>query len=442
MIRFRRVALVALLAILAALTAPATTASAHPIGASAVYLTVRTDQVGVELDVPLDKLNQATGLLLEGSAASVQANEPALRALLAASLSLTDGSRQPYDVEIARLDTREVNGSRALVAELTAAPENGPIVGDLTLGYSLVLDRLAGHRAFVFLVSDLEAGQVAEGGPRAIGSLAAGSEHLDVPRSGASWWTGFVAMAGLGARHIAEGTDHILFLITLLLVAPLFARGGRWAGRRRPRSALLRTLGIVTSFTAGHTTSLALVSFGLVRFPERPVEVLVAFSIMVAAIHALHPLTSRGEIVVGGVFGLVHGTAFATAILELGLDTRATVVAVLGFNAGVELAQLVVVALVLPVLMLLATRGFYRWIRRAVAVFSVTASACWIGAIVTDGQTVLQPLFDLLAGSPPLAYALLASTAVGAWAATRPVTPRGEPDEPPAVAEETPIPAG
>jgi len=425
--RTRVVALIALVAAAFGWAAPATTASAHPVGASAVYVTVADSWVSLELAVPLDKLNQATGLALAPVPASLAANDQRLRGLIASDVQVVDEAGLPYATTITSLETREVNSTPALVAQLTAAPPSGQVDGDLRLTYAFVVDQLAGHRAFVFLVSDLQAGQVAEGGPQPVGTIEAGREQLSIQRDGASWWTGFGAMVGLGAKHIAEGTDHMLFLVTLLLAAPLLARGGRWAEHRTVRSALLRTLGIVTAFTAGHTTSLALVSFGLVSFPQQPVEVLVAVSIMVAAIHAWRPLAARGEMLVAGVFGLVHGTAFATAILSLGLDPHATLVAVLGFNLGVEAAQLCIVALVLPVLVLMATRPWYGWVRRFLAAFSAVASVGWVISVLTDTPSVFQPVFDLLTATPLLAYGLFVSASVGGWLATRP-TPRAPED--------------
>lgn len=428
--RSRIAALIALAAVAFGLASPAATASAHPIGASAVYVTVADTQVNLELAVPLDKLDQATGLTLTPTDASLTANDQRLRSLVGAGVHVRDDSGAAYATTITSLGTQVVNSTPALVARLAATPPSGHVNGNLLLSYSLAVDQLAGHRAFVFLVSDLQAGQVAEGGPQPVGSIEAGHEQLSIQRDGASWLTGFGAMVGLGAKHIAEGTDHMLFLVTLLLAAPLLARGGRWVGRRSVRSALLRTLGIVSAFTLGHTTSLALVSFGLVRSPQQPVEVLVAISILVAAVHAWRPLAARGEIIVGGVFGLVHGTAFATAILDLGLDPQATVVAVLGFNVGVELAQLTIVALVLPVLLLMATRSWYGWFRRGVAAFSAVASVCWVVAVLTEGTSVLQPAFDVLASSPLVAYGAFVSAAVGGWLATRPPTVPPEPDHP------------
>lgn len=415
----RRLLRVLLVTVALALVGPAAAASAHPIGASAVYLTVRADRVDVEVAIPLDKVSQATGQRLDATEASIEAARPALTRWILGGVQLADDAAS-FPTTVTALELQEVNGTQALVARLSAVPASGHLAGDLRLGYSLVLAEVPGHKAFVFLVSDLEAGQVGEGGPTPLGSLDATNEHLSIQRGAASVWTGFAAMVGLGAKHIADGTDHLLFLITLLLAAPLVAIGGRWAGRRPVRSALGRTLGIVTSFTAGHTTSLALVSFGLVSLPTQPVEVAVAGSILVAAIHALRPLAGRGEIVVGGLFGLVHGTAFATAILDLGLDTHATVIAVLGFNVGVELAQLAVVGLVLPVLLLLASRRGYRWFRIGVASFSAVASVCWAVGVLTDTPTVLQPVFDVITAYPLASYLGFAGASVAGWLATRP----------------------
>ena len=91
-------------------------------------------------------------------------------------------------------------------------------------------------------------------------------------------------------RHIAEGTDHLLFLLALLLPAPLIVIGSRWAGFAEVRSSLLQILKIVTAFTIGHSITLMLAASGLVRLPSRPIEVLIAFSILISAIHALRPI--------------------------------------------------------------------------------------------------------------------------------------------------------
>ena len=78
---------------------------------------------------------------------------------------------------------------------------------------------------------------------------------------------GFISIFRLGMRHIAEGTDHLLFLLVLFLPAPLIAVGSRWAGLADMRSSVLRILKIVTAFTVGHSITLALAAFGVVPVP-------------------------------------------------------------------------------------------------------------------------------------------------------------------------------
>ncbi len=103
------------------------------------------------------------------------------------------------------------------------------------------------------------------------------------------WFHGlqFAALFRLGMRHIAEGTDHLLFLLVLLLPAPLMVEGLRWGHAKGVRQSLLRILGIVTAFTIGHSITLTLAAMGAVNVPGGPIEVLIAVSIFVSAVHAL-----------------------------------------------------------------------------------------------------------------------------------------------------------
>src|SRR5579862_5567273 len=155
---------------------------------------------------------------------------------------------------------------------------------------------------------------------------------------------GFASLFRLGMRHIAEGTDHLLFLLALLLPAPLLVVGSRWSGFAGARQSLVRISKVVTAFTVGHSITLALAALGVVRVPARPIEVLIAFSILVSAIHAVRPLFPGREAIVAAFFGLIHGLAFATTLGELGLGRWERVVSILGFNLGIETMQLIVVA--------------------------------------------------------------------------------------------------
>ncbi|MFD4957660.1 HupE/UreJ family protein [Microbacterium sp. NPDC058389] len=223
--------------------------------------------------------------------------------------------------------------------------------------------------------------------------------------------------------HIAEGTDHLLFLTTLLIVAPSLAvrsrRGFRWTQPIPTKRAVLRATLIITSFTVGHLITLALVSLGVISFPTKPVEILVAVSIVVAAIHAIKPLMPRGELIIAGVFGLVHGTAFATTILDLNLGFAEKLVAILGFNIGVELAQLCAAVLVLPLLIWLSHARAYTPFRNVIAALAIVAASAWIIAISVDGTTVLQPVFDGIARVPVVCYLVLVAVVAVLWYFTR-----------------------
>jgi hypothetical protein len=208
---------------------------------------------------------------------------------------------------------------------------------------------------------------------------------------------GFASLFQLGMRHIGKGTDHLLFLLTLLLPAPLFVTGSCWAGVAAVRQSVLRILKIVTAFTVAHSITLALATLGLVHVLSRPVEVLIAISILVSAIHATRPLFPGKEPLIAAFFGLIHGLAFAATLNELGLGRWERVSGLLAFNLGIETMQLVVVAAVLPSLILLSRTRGYSVLRIGGAVFACLASAGWIAERLLNIPNYLDPIVDVVA---------------------------------------------
>lgn len=171
-----------------------------------------------------------------------------------------------------------------------------------------------------------------------------------------------------GVEHIASGMDHILFLVSLLLVS-VWRRGEQpiwssalagWQARAQWRSAISEVLRLVTAFTLAHSLTLALASFGLVSPPSRWVESLIALSVLVAALDNIWPILRAPRWIVVFCFGLVHGFGFAGAMQDLGLARQDLAWPLLGFNLGVELGQLLLVAAVLPVAFWLRRTTVYR----------------------------------------------------------------------------------
>jgi hypothetical protein len=175
-----------------------------------------------------------------------------------------------------------------------------------------------------------------------------------------SGWLGFVR---LGTEHILTGYDHVCFLIGLLLVAVIARPRGR-AWQTRPVAGALRyTAGIVTAFTAAHSITLAAAAVGLIELPGRLVESVIAASIVYVAIENLFNPEARYRWALTFGFGLIHGLGFASVLGNL-LPPDEALVPLLSFNLGVELGQLGIVIVLVPVLHLLSSRvlgaGDYR----------------------------------------------------------------------------------
>ncbi|MGH8516105.1 MAG: HupE/UreJ family protein, partial [Panacagrimonas sp.] len=136
----------------------------------------------------------------------------------------------------------------------------------------------------------------------------------------------------LGVEHILGGIDHLLFVVTLLFVV----------GFRR------RLVWTITAFTVAHSLTLGLSALGWLELRSAPVEATIALSILLMASEALRPrptLSRRVPALVAFGFGLIHGLGFAGALAEIGLPQQHLLLALLTFNLGVELGQLLVVAL-------------------------------------------------------------------------------------------------
>jgi hydrogenase/urease accessory protein HupE len=153
-------------------------------------------------------------------------------------------------------------------------------------------------------------------------------------------WKTLAHFIGQGVLHIFTGYDHILFILTLLLAV------GTWR----------RLAVIVTSFTAAHSITLVVATLGVVTLPARVVEPLIALSVLLVAADALLRPRANARTSVTFAFGLIHGFGLSNVLRDLGLSGRELVPALLGFNVGVEIGQLLIVAAVFPLILRLRTR--------------------------------------------------------------------------------------
>lgn len=152
-----------------------------------------------------------------------------------------------------------------------------------------------------------------------------------------------------GAWHIWIGYDHILFLVCLLLPAVFPRRDGRAMPADSMRAVVRETLEIVTAFTLAHSITLVISAAGLVSLPSQLVETAIAASVVLAAVNNLVRIVDA-RWAVAFALGLLHGFGFSSVLLDLGLPSHELVGSLLGFNLGVELGQLAIVAALLPLL--------------------------------------------------------------------------------------------
>ncbi len=171
----------------------------------------------------------------------------------------------------------------------------------------------------------------------------------------------------LGIEHILTGIDHLLFVVSLLLLVG-FNRKLLWT---------------ITAFTGAHSFTLALSALGWLVLRSPPVEAAIALSILLVAGEALHrkdTLSRRWPALVAFLFGLVHGLGFAGALKEIGLPENHLPIALLTFNLGVEVGQLMTVS-VAWLLWRFASRLSSSWPRlaklRTVVLYAIGSVAAW-----------------------------------------------------------------
>lgn len=170
-------------------------------------------------------------------------------------------------------------------------------------------------------------------------------------RAAGSMWRQAAGYLRHGVWHIWTGYDHILFLLSLLLPAVL---GKGW----RPASA--DVLRVVTAFTLAHSITLSLAALHVVALPSRLIESAIAASVAIAALNNVRSVVRDKRWLAAFVFGLLHGFGFAGVLGDLGLPKGAAAIALASFNVGVELGQLAIVAVFVPLAYAMRSTWMYR----------------------------------------------------------------------------------
>jgi hypothetical protein len=323
---------------------------AHKASDSYLLINAQGAAVTVQWDIALRDIDFALGLDRDGNAeitwGELRARQSDIAAWALPRLELSRGGACPLALSGMQVDTH-TDGGYAVLHIAATCPANA---GELGLQYRLLFDLDNLHRGLLNLTLD---------GSKHTAVLSPTSGVMPFSAEQVSRWRQFRQYVVEGVWHIWIGFDHILFLLSLLLPAVLVAHMKRWRGVDNLGVATREVLWVVTSFTLAHSITLSLAALELVSLPSRLVESAIALSVVLAAANNLFPVVERRRWLAAFGFGLIHGFGFASVLAELGLPTDALVLSLLGFNVGVELGQMAIVAVFLPVAYALRNTRFY-----------------------------------------------------------------------------------
>ena len=329
----------------------AISAQGHDPGLSSLTAVVMDRQIDLVLGLAVRDAETVAAEISNGNPTSQDfaAIKPVLESLVSRSIKVYFGNEL---AEVRQAVAQQVDGQNI---EVKIKYARGT-ASRLHLVSGVIAELPFGHRQF--LTVRTETGTVLA---QSMLSAQDNSFSLDVPSTeptynAASQGNPFFLFLILGIEHILTGYDHLLFLFGLLVVC------------RDLRSILT----VISCFTVAHSITLALAALDIVRLPGRVVEPLIAASIAYVGIeNLLRGGSPRWRWLITFVFGLVHGLGFADALREFGIGTPGVGIffPLVGFNLGVEVGQLSVAAIVLP--MLWQLRRLPIFVRRGVPVCSV-----------------------------------------------------------------------
>jgi hypothetical protein len=361
--------------------------AAHPSPNSLVLLDVNPTHVAMEVQLPLTELELAINRPVTNHPETlIERMRPRLEQYILSHIQVYSTPGQPWQVTLTGFEMMQSEYANTnvpyweLVGHLVLTPPSGQSTRHFFLAYDAIMHQVVTHTALLSIRSDWENGTLEEN--RSEAGVIRRYENkpiapIEITLEQGSRWKGFASMFRLGRQHIQEGTDHLLFLLVLLLPSMLLVSGNKWGRFGGVKHSARHLLQIVTAFTIGHSITLLLSAAGWVQLPQQPVEILIAFSILVSAVHAIYPLFPGKEMYVATGFGLVHGLAFAAVLTQMKLSASTLAVSILGFNLGIEAMQLFIVLITVPWLILLSTTPVYKWVRvGGAALAALAALAC------------------------------------------------------------------
>ena len=344
----------------------ASVVNAHEL--SSGYLTLNAGEENTysgELLLKPDDIGQVAGLDTNGDGAltwgEIHQNQPLLESYIAKVLSIrVDDS--PCQINLSMPNIRSISGDSYLVSPIQVMCESG---GTLGIHYDGIFEHSPTHKLLVNVNLADQSGSRLQSSSKSSSDNTSVTSVLDTDSrsvtfdaSTTSLTALFISLVYEGVWHIFIGIDHILFLVATLLTVNLVREHKQWQKEPSTSRILKHTVILVSAFTLAHSITLTATALNFIALDSRLVELGIAISVLLTALNNIYPLIVRLGIITFA-FGLLHGMGFASVFADLNAQSNNLVLSVAAFNIGVEVGQLAIVAVLLPLLLWLRHFAFY-----------------------------------------------------------------------------------
>lgn len=317
----------------------ATTSLAHSINMNYSDLNIEGNEILYDLFIEQTDLFPQFGTDLDNLVNDELASQK-IESYLQKDLRI-DADSKPLTMELVSMNMAQKGAVRGMEFHLTFIADEE--IEQFNLHYDLVFDDAPAHTSVLMVHAGeyFQQDMIDSTNRDILINLSEDlPQDLPQPEIGSVLWKYFV----LGIEHILTGYDHLLFLVSLVLIASRFKDA----------------LEIVTAFTIGHSITLFLVATDRIQVSSHWVEALIALTICYVAVENMFVQKTKWRWLLTALFGLIHGMGFAGALAETGLPKSNLIGSLLTFNLGVEAGQLMFLCLLLPFLLWLRRFPWYR----------------------------------------------------------------------------------
>lgn len=377
---------------------------AHSGEESHVYIAIFDDTIEGRVEYPIADFNEIFGVDIpddpETAVSALKEVIPRAQAYTEEHLSIGDAG-DPWRLVFDGFETLPTgNGLYILLPFAVDVDFQGEVPREFMVSYDAVLESKPQRSAFLIIENDWRSGTFGNEGTPLLRFTAEDTTRV-VSLGEESWTRALAGVVALGVEHIQIGSDHIFFVLALVLPAVLIYTSPKgWKPARSFGSSLWRVTKIATSFTVAHTITLTLGGLGLVEISPSIVEPIIAISIALAALHNIRPVLFNSEWVIAFGFGLFHGFGFAGLLGDLGLDRSNRLISLLGFNLGIELGQIAIILLLFPALFMLRRVRTYVLLMNIASGFLMVAALGWFVDRVFGLDVGVDRVVDVLLAWP------------------------------------------